>query len=94
MCEKLWIHFGWTVHGCSQHMGKSHDEHKINNFTLALTLQAFLQLLVCESLCIIVIIIIIMTSSLKNLPFIHLKKILSCFLCSMHRTVRWFVAFG
>lgn len=43
---------GRMVHGCSQHMlGKS--QSKIHNFTL----QAFLQLLVCESLCIMVIII-------------------------------------
>lgn len=59
MCEKLWMHVGWMVHGSSQHMlGKSHDQHKIHNFPLAFTLQAFLQLLVCQSLCIIVIIII------------------------------------
>lgn len=54
-------------------------------------LQAFLQLLVCESLRIAVFIV---TEALKNLPFIHLKKILSCFLCFMHTTVRRVVAFG
>lgn len=54
VCEKLWIHFGWMVHGCSQHMlEKSHDEHNIYNFTLAFALQALLQQFVCESLIII-----------------------------------------
>lgn len=76
MCEKLGLHSGWMVHGCSQHMlgEKSHDDRKIPNFCLLC--RPLLQLLVCESRCIIIMYDLV----IEEYPFFSIFwKIWSCF---------------